>query len=61
VHDAYLKVFDQKRTKSEIRRLMAQGSIQWRGEKVTDVHAAFPKRESGILRLDKRRAVRVGD
>jgi len=61
VHDAYQTVFNQKRTKSEIRRLMAQGSIQWRGEKVTDVHALFPRREQGILRLDKRRAVRVGD
>jgi hypothetical protein len=34
--------------------------LQWRGEKVTDPKAVLPAGESGILKLDKTRAVRLG-
>jgi hypothetical protein len=37
-----------------------QGSVQWRGEKVVDVKFSFAPGESGILKLDKIRTVRIG-
>jgi hypothetical protein len=40
--------------------LVVQGSVQWRGEKVTDPKAMLDLSQAGILRLDKTRAVRVG-
>lgn len=57
--DAYAAVFQLKRSRSDARRLIEQGSIQWNGSKITDVQAPFPKGEQGVLRLDKTRAVRM--
>jgi hypothetical protein len=34
--------------------------VQWRGEKVADPKADLPPGESGVLKLDKTRAVRIG-
>jgi tyrosyl-tRNA synthetase len=49
-----------KRSRSEARRLIEQGSVQVRGEKVSDPKAS-PRLEPGdVLRLDKTHAVRVG-
>lgn len=47
------------RSRSEVRRLVEQGSIQFNGEKLTDPKAPFPA-GAGVLKLDKTRAVRVG-
>lgn len=60
VVDAYAKCFSLTRSRSDARRLVEQGSVQWRGEKVTDPKTTLPATESGILKLDKTRAVRVG-
>ncbi|MGH8047347.1 MAG: tyrosine--tRNA ligase [Chthoniobacterales bacterium] len=49
-----------QKSRSDARRLVEQGSIQWNGEKVTDPKAVLPADATGILKLDKTRAVRVG-
>jgi len=58
--EAYAQCFGQNKSRSDIRRLVTQGSVQWKGEKVTDPKAMLDLSQSGILRLDKTRAVRVG-
>lgn len=57
---AYAQCYGQAKSRSDVRRLVTQGSVQWRGEKVTDPKAALDFSQPGILRLDKTRAVRVG-
>jgi tyrosyl-tRNA synthetase len=61
VSRAYTEAFAQNRTRSEIRRLIEQGSIQWQGEKLTDPKASLPPAANTILKLDKKRAVRLLD
>ena len=58
--EAYAQCFGQSKSRSDVRRLVTQGSVQWRGEKVTDPKAMLDLSQPGILRLDKTRAVRVG-
>ena len=58
--EAYAQCFGQAKSRGDVRRLVVQGSLQWRGEKVTDPKAALDLSQPGILRLDKTRAVRVG-
>ena len=58
--EAYVQCFGQARSRGDVRRLAAQGSIQWRGEKITDPKTVLDLSQPGILRLDKTRAVRVG-
>lgn len=58
--EAYAHCFGQTKSRSDVRRLVTQGSVQWRGEKVTDPKAMLDLSQAGILRLDKTRAVRVG-
>jgi tyrosyl-tRNA synthetase len=58
--EAYAVCFGQAKSRSDVRRLVTQGSVQWRGEKVTDPKAMLDLSQPGILRLDKTRAVRVG-
>lgn len=57
--EAYGQCFGQGKSRSDVRRLVVQGSVQWRGEKVTDPKAVLDLSQPGILRLDKTRAVRV--
>jgi tyrosyl-tRNA synthetase len=57
---AYAQCFGQEKSRGDVRRLAQQGSLQWRGEKVTDPKATIDLSAGGILRLDKTRAVRVG-
>jgi tyrosyl-tRNA synthetase len=56
---AYATCFQITRSRGEARRLVEGGSIQWRGEKITDPTAKLPPTEPGILKLDKTRAVRL--
>jgi tyrosyl-tRNA synthetase len=56
---AYAMGFGMVRSRSDIRRLVEQGSVQWRGEKVTNPKAQIDFSPGEILRLDKTRAVRV--
>ena len=59
--EAYGQCFGQTKSRGDVRRLVVQGSVQWRGEKVTDPKAMLDLAEGGILRLDKTRAVRVSE
>ena len=61
VVEAYAACFQVTRSRSDARRLIEGGSVQWRGEKVSDAKAALAAGEAGVLKLDKTRAVRIGD
>ena len=56
---AYSKGFGIVRSRSDARRLVEQGSVQWRGEKITNPKAQISFAPGEILRLDKTRAVRL--
>jgi len=56
---AYAQGFEQTKSRSEVRRLVEQGSVQWRGEKITDPKASPCFQPGEVLRLDKTRAVRL--
>jgi tyrosyl-tRNA synthetase len=56
---AYAKGFGIVRSRSDARRLTEQGSVQWRGEKMTNPKAQLNFTPGEILRLDKTRAVRL--
>jgi tyrosyl-tRNA synthetase len=56
---AYAAVFGLTKSRGEVRRLIEQGSVQFRGEKIRDLQAEVALQPSDILRLDKTRAVRV--
>jgi tyrosyl-tRNA synthetase len=57
---AYAQGYGQTRSRSEVRRLVEGGSVQWRGEKITDPKAEPPLAAGDVLKLDKKRAVRIG-
>jgi tyrosyl-tRNA synthetase len=59
VVDAYTKCFNVTRSRSDARRLVEQGSVQWRGEKISDPKARIEQGAEGILKLDKTRAVQA--
>jgi len=59
VVEAFATCFQTSRSRSEARRLLEGGSVQWQGEKVTDTKASLPIGAEGILKLDKTRAVRL--
>ncbi len=59
VVEAYVQCFQISRSRSDARRLLEGGSVQWRGEKVSDAKAVLPPGEAGVLKLDKTRAVRI--
>ena len=58
--DALEKALGIKKSRGEIRRLVEGGSVSWRGEKVTDPKSLIPASESGVLKLDRKNAVRIG-
>ena len=57
---AYELAFSLKKSRTEARRLIEQGSVQVDGTKVSDPKAALSLQPGQILRLDKTRAVRIG-
>ena len=59
VSQAYAECFQQKRSNSEIRRLVEQGSVQINGEKIQDPKATPRLLPGDILRLDKKHTVRI--
>jgi tyrosyl-tRNA synthetase len=59
VVEAFASCFQTTRSRSDARRLIEGGSVQWKGEKVTDPKAQLPADAEGVLKLDKTRAVRV--
>jgi tyrosyl-tRNA synthetase len=56
---AYAQGFNLTKSRSDARRLVEQGSVQWRGEKVSDPRARIRFASGEVLRLDKTHAVRV--
>ncbi len=56
---AFAQGYQVKRSRSDARRLVEQGSVQLRGEKITDPKATPALHPGDVLRLDKTRAVRV--
>ena len=57
---AYAQGYGQAKSRSEVRRLVEGGSIQLRGEKVTDAKSEPALAPGDVLKLDKKRAVRIG-
>ncbi|MEM9480458.1 MAG: tyrosine--tRNA ligase [Verrucomicrobiota bacterium] len=57
--EAYANCFDSKRSNSDLRRLVEQGSIQINGEKVSDPKASVDLPDGAVMRLDKKRSVRI--
>ena len=58
VVSAYADGFGITKSRADARRLIDQGSIQWKGEKLRDHTTSFAPSPGEILRLDKTRAVR---
>ncbi|MDQ6656212.1 MAG: tyrosine--tRNA ligase [Verrucomicrobiota bacterium] len=57
---AYAEAFAITRSRTEVRRLIEQGSVQLDGRKVTDPKETLALQPGQVLRLDKTRAVKVG-
>ena len=58
--DAFDRVLGVKKSRGDLRRLVEGGSVSWRGEKISDPKALLPEGEIGVLKLDRRNAVRIG-
>jgi tyrosyl-tRNA synthetase len=56
---AYAEGFGITKSRSDARRLIEQGSVQWRGEKVNDPRSTLPLQAGEVFKLDKTRAVRL--
>jgi tyrosyl-tRNA synthetase len=57
---AYTQAFGITKSRGDVRRLVEQGSVQLRGEKVSDPKATPTFAPGDVLKLDKTRAVRIG-
>jgi tyrosyl-tRNA synthetase len=60
VSDVYRNVFQLEKSHSEISRLIKQGSVEINETKVIDPKAKVTLHPGQILRLDRKRAVRIG-
>jgi tyrosyl-tRNA synthetase len=58
---AFADGFQIKRSRGDARRLVEQGSVQLRGEKITDPKSVPALAAGDVLRLDKTHAVRVAE
>ena len=58
--DAFEKSFGVKKSRGDVRRLVEGGSVSWRGEKITDPKTMLSLEEPGVLKLDRRNAVKIG-
>lgn len=56
---AYAQSFSITRSRTEVRRLIEQGSAQLDGVKISDPKSRLAPRPGQILRLDKTRAVKI--
>jgi tyrosyl-tRNA synthetase len=59
VVEAYARCFGIVKSRSDARRLIEGGSVQWGGEKTVDPKIILPAGSGGVLKLDKTRAVRI--
>jgi len=55
----FQNAFGINKSRTQVRHLIEQGSVQLDGRKITDPNAAIPLRAGQILRLDKTHAVRI--
>jgi len=58
--DAFDRSLGIRKSRGDLRRLVEGGSVSWRGEKITDPKATLPVGEGGVLKLDRKNAVRLG-
>jgi tyrosyl-tRNA synthetase len=56
---AYCDVFGLTKSRSDVRRLVEQGSVQLLSEKIRNPKAELSLQTGDVLRLDKTRAVRI--
>jgi tyrosyl-tRNA synthetase len=59
VVNAYAVAFHLKKSRTEARRLIEQGSVQLDGVKITDPTAVLNIQRGQVLRLDKTHAIRI--
>jgi tyrosyl-tRNA synthetase len=57
---AYDQCFQTTKSRGDARRLVEQGSVQWNDEKIIDPTNRPAFEPGGVLKLDKKRAVRIG-
>jgi tyrosyl-tRNA synthetase len=57
---AYAQAFGITKSRGDVRRLVEQGSVQLRGEKISDPKTTPTFAPGDVLKLDKTRAVRIG-
>ena len=55
----YSEAFKITKSRSDLRRLIEGGSVQWRGEKLSDAKVRLDFTAGGVLKLDKTRSVRI--
>ena len=55
----YVEVFKVIKSRSDLRRLIEGGSVQWLGEKMLEAKARPDFAVGGVLKLDKIRSVRI--
>jgi tyrosyl-tRNA synthetase len=55
----FQNAFGINKSRTQVRHLIEQGSVQLDGTKITDPNATIPLRAGQILRLDKTHAVRI--
>ena len=60
VSDIYRNVFQLEKSHSEVSRLIKQGSVEIDGTKIHDPKTKIALHPGQILRLDRKRAVRIG-
>jgi tyrosyl-tRNA synthetase len=60
VSDVYRRVFKSEKSHSDVSRLIKQGSVEIDGTKIRDPKAKITFHPGQILRLDRKRAVRIG-
>ena len=60
VSNIYRQVFNLEKSHSEISRLIKQGSVEIDGAKVQNPKAPIGIKPGQVLRLDRKRAVRIG-
>jgi len=59
VVDAFYQCFRITKSRSDARRLIEGGSVSWRGEKILDPKASIEVSAEGVLKLDRKSAVRI--
>ena len=59
VVDAFQQCFKMTKSRGDVRRLVEGGSVTWRGEKISDPKVLIPSGSEGVLKLDRKNAVRI--